>query len=284
MKKWLLLMLCVLLGFHGRADEGRSRLRFPSSNGRFELRALTARLEAMPDTAYITGGTMQHDLLQWGLFSADGDCPLYVLRGDNISAKTVFIADDGRAVAVLDDFSRAEPDDTLSVLSFYEGGRLRRTYALGELLCSADNISESTSHFSWLAGEVFDPRAGRLTLRTYEMTTLTFALPSGQLLSRTRHPKATPTAFLGAGTVHRKGPNRYELTVEHRAFGPVPAGSTLAFTSLNEYWEGASTTVLVDQGQEVLLHLVSDWPRVSDFALNQGNWLPGARRPQRPCP
>jgi hypothetical protein len=145
-------------------------------------------------------------------------------------------------------------------------------------------VQESSSHFTWTAGEIFDAAAGRLTLRTYELMTLVFAFPSGQLLSRTRHPLATPTAFLGAGTVHRVGKNRYELTVHHRALGPVPAGGKLTFTTRNGYWEGHFVTVLLDQGREVYLHKVSDWPSVSDWVLNQGNWRPGAKRPQRPCP
>jgi hypothetical protein len=276
--KWLLVVGCVLLGFRGRADEGRSRLRFPSPNGRFELRALTARLEPLPDTASLTGGTWQHDSLRWGLFAAADPRPRYLLRGDNLSAKSVFVADDGQAVAVLDDFSRAAPRDTLPVLAFYARGRLLRTYALGELLCSADNVSESSSHFSWLAGFAFDAPAGRLTLRTYELTTLTFAVATGQRLTRTRDPRATPTAFLGAGTVHRVGQNRYELTVEHRALGPVPDGGKLTFTTRSGWVEGEFVTVLLDQGQEV------HQPDVSDWWLNQGNWRLGARRPQPPCP
>jgi hypothetical protein len=148
------------------------------------------------------------------------------------------------------------------VLSFYRNGTKVRGYRLDELLCSSYNISESASHFTWFASSRFQAASRRLTLATHELTTLTFQVASGALVSQLRSPLITPTALLVYGRVTSVGPHRYEMEVCHRVYGQVPLNGHLRFTSTEqvERYGRDYVTVMVDNGRQVGgKSLTKDW-------------------------
>jgi hypothetical protein len=214
-----------------------------SPNKQYELRLLSP--------------TQQPDATTWGVYRKASAQALYTLSGF-FTDKTVYLTNDGEALAVVDDYSEAQAADSLEILSFYHHGAKLRGYRLDELLCSSYNVSSSASHFQWFANCRFQAASSWLIVATYELTTLTFQVESGALVSQVRSALLTPTTCLVYGKVTSVGPNRYEMEVCHRVYGQVPPDGRLQFTSserLRDY-----VTVVVANGRQAGKHsLTADW-------------------------
>ncbi|MDO7847310.1 hypothetical protein Q5H92_13135 [Hymenobacter sp. M29] len=255
MQRLYFLLLLVTMAHVAFADEPRSRDVFTSVNGQYAFR--------LTDTKYTTikDGSEEYRVpisTTWKLFQQSTGQTHYSVTGF-FDSKTVYVANDGRSLAVVDDWSEANAVDTLEVVSFYRLGEKIKAYRLADLLCSSFNISESASHFDWLPGLAYHAARRELVLNTYELNTLTFDATSGVLRSRVRHPMVTKTALLVYGEVKKAGADRYELTVCTRIFGKVPADGKVRFTSKRKYLS-SYVTVLLDQGQHLDIERISnDW-------------------------
>jgi hypothetical protein len=264
MKAFLITFLFVLLYLNAYSDDGRSRFSFKSGNGEYELRVINAKQQKSLSTPL--SGSILQDSLSWGLFENSSEAPLYVLKGNNISSKTVFVSNDGKSVAIIDDYSVAEPSDTLRVIDFYKSGSLFKVYRLGDLLCSSYNISESVSHFTWLPKLDFFPSSNTLVLETFELNTIRFDIVSGRIINKIRNPILTKTSFLGFGRIHKLSRDKYEFIVSQRVYGKVPDNGKIVFRtkrkSFSEY-----ETIILDQGEEIKSNT-----DVSSWVLNQNSY------------
>ena len=128
MKFSLTTFLFLLLCLKAYSDDGRSRLSFKSKNGQYELSAINTKRQKL--TSIPMSGSLMNDSLNWGVFKDGSKESLYILKGDNISSKTIFVSNDGNAIVIIDDFSVAEPNDTLPVVHFYKSGSLIKVYRL----------------------------------------------------------------------------------------------------------------------------------------------------------
>jgi hypothetical protein len=251
MKTLLLTLLFGLLAGPGWADEPRYRSSFTSKNGLYELRLL--RTDSAASIVTSSGERLHPSIYTWGVFATLTRHQLYSFqeKNDLITSKTALISNDGNSLAVLDDWSAAVPWYKLDVLTFYERGRLIRSYTLGDFLCSCGSISSSVSHFDWLSSYRFSPFPNTLTIATFELNTFVFDITNGQLLTKKPHPAITPSSLLVAGQVQKLAPHQYELTVSHRMHGTVPANGKVRFTSPAKLRPGDYLTLLIDQNQHI---------------------------------
>jgi hypothetical protein len=254
MQRLYFLLFLATMAHVAVADEPRNHDVFTSVNGQYAFR--------LTDTKYTTIKDSLEEYqvrisTTWKLFQQSTGQVLYSVTGF-FDSKTVYVANDGRSLAVVDDWSEADAVDTLEVVSFYQLGEKIKAYRLSDLLCSSFNISGSASHFDWLAHLSYHAERRELVLKTYELNTLTFDAASGVLHNRILHPLVTKTALLVYGEVKKVGTNRYELTVCTRIFGKVPADGKVRFTSKRNLF--SYVTVLLDQGQHLDIERISnDW-------------------------
>lgn len=217
----MLIAMAVMAAATTYSDEPRRERRFTSSNGQYRLAEKSG--------------------LKWQLTDNSGK-PLYSITG-TFSSCTALVSDDGQSVVVFDDYSEQEPASNLTVLSFYNVGRLVKQYSLGELLRYSDNICASAGHWQWLQG--YDERqqcyveptslasfsSNTLSFTTLELTSYRFDITNGSILERTRDPALLKGTMFAYGDVRRVAPNEYRMEIWHVIHGSVPTNGTVLFTS-----------------------------------------------------
>lgn len=278
MKKLFSILILILISFHGFADEGRYRKSFKSENKAYELRMLGHKYGKVK----FQNGKEYETIVEttWGLYDLISSNQVYTVKGD-FTSKTVLVSNDGRYLAVIDDYSEAAPSPELNVLEFYTGGKLQNSYSLGELLCFHMNVSESVSHMRWFAD--FDYTYGlnlnfgydirRVIITTYEMKTFVFDVKTGDLVSSTYDSALSKNSILVYGEVRPLGKGDYEIEVCHRVYGKVPESGKIKFKTekpINLY--DGYQTVLINNGQYTRTKYV-----LQDWILNQCRYRYGSK-------
>lgn len=248
--------MLAFLSFHCFADEGRYRKSFKSESNEFELRILGHKYGMVK----FPNGKKYETIVEttWGLYDLMSGRQMYAVKGD-FSSKTVLVSNDGKYLIVIDDYSVENPSPELKVLEFYAEGKHLNSYALGELLCSYLNISESVSHFDWFADYKlvnapdmkFNYDFGKLIITTYELISYTFDVKTGEILKKELSPAVNKSSALVYGDVRYLGKESYEISVCHRVYGKVPKNGIIKFTSNKRIdWNtGSSQTVLLNNGK-----------------------------------
>jgi hypothetical protein len=188
------------------ADQYRHHASFLSSDGRYQLKR-TAQA--------------------WTLVDLQGGNQLYSISG-RFASKTVFVEEQGRSIAVVDDYSEAPWASDVPVLEFYSNGRPLSQFTLGELLSERLPVSLSASHFTWFIGE---PQVveSTLVLTTYELVTYTFDLKTGQRLSRERDQRLSDDAVYAYGRVSKDSREEYRMEVVCPLSPQIAVGSEIKF-------------------------------------------------------
>jgi hypothetical protein len=207
----LIPLALVLTIYPSFADQPRYSKVFRSPDGAYELRLLKGggwNSEAgveRPET--------------WGLFESATGSRRYEITGSRISAQSVYFAPDASALVAVDDYSSLPWSPSTQVLTFYNA-TTEKSYSLGELLSDRQCVSRSASHFHWFFGM---PRSdgNLISLTTYELTTYTFKIASGELVTRTTDPRLAQGALYVYGPIIPLGHDRYRLHVTC----PVSAGA-----------------------------------------------------------
>jgi len=169
---------------------------------------------------------------KWILRKAKSGELIYELDAEYIWSHTLLISDNGRFVAIVDDYSMATPANALPVISFYTDGVLIQSHTLGELLENLGNVSHSVSHFRWV--HMYEPEPNltskSLTVKTYEGTQYEFNLEDGSIRSRTHEPLRDQGAVYVYGDIQKFNGNRYKMDIWHRVWGELPDDNKIVFT------------------------------------------------------
>lgn len=278
MKKLFSILILLFVSFYSLADEGRYRRSFKSENKAYELRMLGHKYgkAKFPDgQEYVTIVETN-----WGLYDLISGYQIYTVKGD-FTSKTVLVSNDGKNLAVIDDYSEATPSPELKVLEFYAKDKLQNSYTLVELLCSHLNVSVSVSHMRWFAN--LDYTYGlnlnfgydlrKLVITTYEMKTFVFDFKSGELVNTILDSALNESSVLVYGEVNSLGKGNYEIDVCHRVYGKVPESGKLKFKTEkpNNLYDGYQT-VLINSGQYTKTKYV-----LQNWMLNQCRYRHGSK-------
>jgi hypothetical protein len=117
-----------------------------------------------------------------GLYRNDGSTtPLWT--AEYISWKTgVTLSSDGHHMVVW----RGWPSDSTyndTALTFYEDGRLLRSYRVKDLVVYPEDLPHSASHYQWVLDSSLDDARGLLTVEALTHEKYVFALSTGQPIS-----------------------------------------------------------------------------------------------------
>lgn len=110
-------------------------------------------------------------------------------------ASTVHLANDGRHL-VREGPWASEPTD--EAVSFFEDGKLLKTYQVNELVSDMSKVRRSVSHFEWENGFVLDDASQTLTISTLERKRLKFDLATGELIPTPEETKPSSGFCLGS--------------------------------------------------------------------------------------
>ncbi|MBK0404445.1 hypothetical protein I5M27_15710 [Adhaeribacter sp. BT258] len=248
MKNFLILIfLFFWLTPYGFADQGIYRSSFKSNNGKYEFRIIDQKSEKRKDES----GWEYEIVLEttWGLFNSQTNKQLYNFKGD-FTSKTALISNNGKYIIVVDDYSEASPTDSLVVLEFFTEGKPTISYSLGQLLCSAKNISTSASHFKWFSDSDFLAHKDQWSFHSFEFRKLNFDIKTGKLIRSELDPVINKSSILVYGEVRKTADNQYELDVCHRVYGVIPEdGKIKFFSKINLH--NAYQTILINDSELV---------------------------------
>src|SRR5262245_27996582 len=204
----VILTLVSLIGPAANVDEPRYQWKFTSDNGQYELKMISP----LGERPFV-----------WVLFDNKSKKTLYKLEGD-FASRTALISNDGMHIAVIDDWSeRIDASKVREMLLFFRNGVLTKKYLLDDLLKDTSNITESVSHFSWLASDDRPSiKNGKISLMTYELTHYEFDLLTGDIISQSTDPLIGSDTIYVYGSVKKKTVSQYEIEVCHRIYGNVP--------------------------------------------------------------
>lgn len=94
-------------------------------------------------------------------------------------AYTVHLANDGHHLVREGPWASKPTDEAVS---FFEDGRLLKTYQVDDLVSDMSAVRRSVSHFEWDEKFVLDDASNTLTIKTLEGKTLKFRIETGELL------------------------------------------------------------------------------------------------------
>lgn len=148
--------------FNCFADEPRFQTKFESKNGEY---------------------TINYHNKIWILRDKAGS-PKYKLRDLNFTSMTIFVSDNGKNIAIIDDFMEGHTIANRNALWFYRNGKLLRSYKLTELIIDTCNVGKSIWHTNWSYDNFeFSENQNHITLTTYELSEIEFDLTIGQIIS-----------------------------------------------------------------------------------------------------
>lgn len=194
MSKCMFFIVLLLTSAFAYADNPRWKDAFASANGKYELRYISGshvkKLTVVQRPVAAETRTVEERYMEekWSLAEKKTGKVLYTIEGDAFSTQTLLVSDDGLFVVAVDDFSERIPVKELSVLAFYNMGKLRKFYTISDLLQNLGNVHFSISHF--LLFRLF-PRPTllpdfKLAIETNEWVRYVFDVRTGDVLSKVK--------------------------------------------------------------------------------------------------
>lgn len=246
MKKTLFLFLifCIGLNVICFAEEGRlPRDSFKSKNSRYEFRVVDKKTEKRN---YDTEDEYEVILEEtWGLFDSITNNQLYSINGI-FSSYWSYISDNGKHITIVNDLLREKPNDTITVIQFFNSGKLTSKYRLGSLLCNSENYIYSEGEYEWFIDSKFSSTKSHFSLTTFEFRTLTFDIESGKLVKVKRHADFNKKSILAYGKVTTISKNQYLIEVYYSRYGIIPEDKKIKFSSKMDLGDGWRVVLLND--------------------------------------
>lgn len=174
-----------------------------SPDGRYVLVMLDGFYEPPADNVSPATDEKNKLLLKYphsGLYKNDGSTdPLWVMP--YVSWRQgITLSSDGRHLVVWGGWPFTSGSYQELALAFYEDGRLRKSYAVGDLVANPTLLPHTVSHYTWLMDSSLDDEKGQLTVVTLHNEEYIFSMVSGLPISSN-----LPTATAHGGRTTRSG-------------------------------------------------------------------------------
>ena len=117
-------------------------------------------------------------------------------------ASTVHLANDGRHLVREGPWASKPTDEAVS---FFEDGRLLKSYQINELVSDISNVRRSVSHFEWENGFVLEDASQTLTISAFDGKTLKFNVATGELITGPISEEPKPSSGLCIGSAFLLG-------------------------------------------------------------------------------
>jgi hypothetical protein len=213
---FLFIIPCLLF-----SDQFIFKEKFKSSNGNYILKPKTS-------SNFPSYGE------EWVLVDSISNKNIYNIK-ENLSQKSAYISDDGRKIITINSWPIGRPEKDRIVLRFYIDGKEVNNYCLDDLLDSIRNTSLSVSHFSWFFHKTLEIKNWKtLSLKTFELKTITFDLSDGKIASVELDPRIDSETLYLYGKLKRIKKGLWKIEISHSVFDNILDDTVLEFELEND--------------------------------------------------